>query len=64
MDDTKACAARFITRCRGIAAAARSAAQAKYADGDPHGARRHWSVAAHWERRADKAERDFAEVAA
>lgn len=64
MDDTKACAERFITRCRRIAADARKVAQVKEREGDRYAAQRQRAMAAHWERRADKAERDFAEVAA
>lgn len=64
-DYTRACADRFVARCRRIAAEARRIAEAKEIDGDLHGAQRQRAFAAYWERRADKAERDFRdEVAA
>lgn len=63
-DVTTECARRFIQRCRRIAAEFRRTAERKDLDGDVHGVERAMAAARHWEKRADKAERDYSEVAA
>lgn len=63
-DVTTESARRFVARCRRIAADFRRTAGEKDLDGDVHGAERARAAARHWEKRADKVERDFAEVAA
>lgn len=63
-DVTTECARRFVDRCRRIAADFRRTAGKKDLDGDVHGAERARAAARHWEKRADKVEREYSEVAA
>lgn len=63
-DVTTESARRFVDRCRRIAADFRRTAEKKNLDGDVHGADRARAAARHWTLRADKVERNYAEVAA